>query len=95
MMDELGLDLEKAKKIEDYANTILGFCSDESNNTLDVALILALASAKMIKVFGEYVDMDDTVNSKIEKETLKKEFESKYLFFINKFLDILILKNQN
>lgn len=87
-IDELGIDLEKAKKIESYANSILGFCSDGSNNTLDVALILALASAKMLKVFRGCVDEDDNIESK-DKKAIKDQFEYRFAFFINKFQNLL------
>ena len=82
-------DPEKARKIEDYANSILGFCSDESNNTMDVLLIMALASAKMLHTFGEYVEHDDDVQYPFEKERLKKEFGTKYLWFLGKFQEML------
>ena len=92
-MDELGLDLEKAKKIEDYANTILGFCSDGANNTVDVALILALATAKMLKVFGQYIDEDCNISLK-DKEKFKMEFEIKYTCYLNKFQSLLNSKDE-
>lgn len=82
-------DQEKARKIEDYANSILGFCSDESNNPMDVLLIMALASAKMLHIFGEYVEQDDDVQPVFEKERLKKEFDTKYLWFLGKFQEML------
>ncbi len=79
---------ESARKIEDYANSILAFCSDEANSTMDVMMIMALASAKMLHTFGIYVEQDDDVPP-FDKEILKKEFETKFLSLLGKFQEML------
>lgn len=81
-------DPERARKIEDYANSILVFCSDEPNNAVDVLPIMALASAKMLHTFGEYVEQDDDV-SPFEKEILKKKFDTNFLSLLGKFQEML------
>ena len=88
-LKNLDQDPERAMKIENYANSILAFCSDGANNTIDVLLIMALASAKMLHTFGEHIEHDDDVQSTFEKERLKKESETKYLWLLGKFQEFL------
>lgn len=85
-------NIEKAKKIEEYANTILGFCSDGANTTIDVAIIMALAAAKMFRSFDECVNEDNNIPDELTKAELKNEFRKKFLYFVKGFqtqLDIL------
>ena len=85
-------NLENAKKMEEYANTILGFCSDGANTTIDVAIIMALSTAKMFKSFDECVDDDNNISDPLAKAEIKNEFRNKFLHFVKCFqtqLDIL------
>lgn len=49
---------------------------------------MALASAKMLHTFGEYVEQDDDV-SPFEKEILKKKFDTNFLSLLGKFQEML------